>query len=354
MEKKKKAVFLWAFVIMLSMFYGVWKVVTKPKPAPPSSVAAIHANKGIPVIAEKVKRGPWEHWLSLYGTVESSQIVQIAADRQEYVLSVLCDVGDTLNPGDVMAVLDKTEIRKKYEAQKAKTTELKDNYKRLQSLKSAGGASSQEVESALSSYLDAEAKLKELAIDLERSEVKSPIKGIVVERYVEPGDLASPGKVLFKIASLEFLEAHLVASPKDASRLMNASEARVKAPSGWIDAEIERINPTADPQTGLLNVVLKIPPNSGLRPKETVEGQLKDEDVASTLYVPYEAIQRPDEGKSAVYVVSGDVAVQKEIVVGQSFNGYVRILFGLNGEEKVITKGADRLYPNAKIWIQKD
>ncbi|KUK42937.1 MAG: Efflux transporter, RND family, MFP subunit, partial [Thermovirga lienii] len=55
---------------------------------------------------------------------------------------------------------------------------------------------------------------------------------------------------------------------------------------------------------------------------------------------------------AAVFVVSGDVAVQKEVVLGESFNGYVRIISGLDGDEKVVVRGSDRLYPNAKIWLQ--
>ncbi|HCD71439.1 efflux RND transporter periplasmic adaptor subunit [Thermovirga lienii] len=352
MERRKKAVLIWASVIILVIGYGTWKVATKPKQAPPTSVATIHAQKGIPVTAEKARRGPWEHWISLYGTVESSKVVQISADRQEYVLAVLCDVGDLLSPGDAMAILDTREIKEKYEAQRAKVRELLDNYRRLQSLKKAGGASAQEVESALSAYLDGEAKLKELEIDLDRSKVSSPIEGIVMEKFVEPGDLASPGKVLFKVADLDSLEVHLVASPKDALKLANAHAARVNTPKGWIDASVKRVDPVADAQTGLLKVILEVPSESGLRPGETVEGQLKDENVAEAIYVPYEAIQRPDEGKAAVFVVSGDVAVQKEVVLGESFNGYVRIISGLDGDEKVVVRGSDRLYPNAKIWLQ--
>lgn len=352
MERRKKAVFIWALVIVLVIGYGTWKVATKPKQAPPTSVAAIHAQKGIPVTAEKVRKGPWEHWISLYGTVQSSKVVQISTDRQEYVVAILCDVGDLLAPGDAMAILDTKEISEKYEAQRAKVKELLDNYRRLQSLKKAGGASAQEVESALSSYLDAKAKLKELEIDLGRSKVRSPIEGIVMEKFVEPGDLASPGKVLFKVADLKSLEVHLVASPKDALKLASAHAARVNTPRGWVDAAVKRVDPIADTQTGLLKVILEVPSESGLRPGETVEGQLKDEAFTEAIYVPYEAIQRPDEGKAAVFVVSGDVAAQKEVVLGQSFNGYVRIVSGLDGDEEIVVKGSDKLYPNAKIWLQ--
>lgn len=50
------------------------------------------------------------------------------------------------------------------------------------------------------------AQLSEVKNLLEKCRISSPLKGTVLEKYVEPGELVTPGKGLFKVADLEEME----------------------------------------------------------------------------------------------------------------------------------------------------
>ena len=70
----------------------------------------------------------------------------------------------------------------------------------------------------------------------------------------------------------------------------------------------------------------------------------------NTLAVPYESILRED-GKPHVFVVSGDKAARRDIVVGEGSGGFVEVSSGLAPGDKVVKIGAGSLYEGAKIVV---
>lgn len=354
MKRSRLHLFVWGLLVLFLLGGVTWQVATRGKKEPPASVAEIRADKGIPVTVEEVCSGPWEHWITLYGRVQAPKTVNVSADRQEYVQSILVDVGDRVSRGQRLAVLEKSTLQQEYSAQQARVNEKVGRYRRLKTLQEAGGASTQEVEAALAEAEEARARLEAFERDLEKVSILSPVNGVVLERRIEEGALASPGSPLFVVADLDRLEAELDVAPADAWKIRQGLAARVKTPNGWVDAEFLRIDPAADSDTGLFKAVLAIPPRSGLVPGQTVEGQVQDEKIADAITIPYESLQQLEEGKTAVYVVSGDVAQQRIVMTGRQSNGRARVLSGLEPCEVVVVRGADRLFPNAKIWVQED
>lgn len=354
MKRTTMHLFVWGLLVLLLFGGMVWRVATREEKEPPASVAEIRADRGIPVTVEEVCSGPWEHWITLYGRVRAPRTVNVSADRQEFVQTVLVDVGGSVEKGQRLALLERATLREEYNAQQARVNEKTGRYRRLRTLQEAGGASAQEVESALAEAEEARARLEALRRDLDKISVHSPVNGVILEKRIEEGALASPGSPLFVVADLDSLEAELDVAPDDAWKIRKGLAARVRTPNGWVDAEFLRIDPSADATTGLFRVVLAIPPRSGLSPGQSVEGQIQDEKLADAISIPYESIQQLEEGKTAVYTVSGDVALQRLVMTGRASNGQVRVLSGLEPCEVIVVRGADRLFPNAKIWIQED
>ncbi|MEA3508399.1 MAG: efflux RND transporter periplasmic adaptor subunit [Synergistota bacterium] len=354
MAARNRHRWIWGVVLLGLVAFVAWRIVARPEKETPVSVADIRAREGVPVTVTEVCQGAWEHWITLYGRVVAAGQVTVAADRQEYIREVKVDVGDSVRAGQTLLVLDRRTTLENMEAQKAREVEARNKYQRLKSLQQAGGASSQEVEGAYASSQEASARLQELRTALGRLTVNSPTDGVVSARNAEVGDLVSPGQMLFTVADLNALEAELDVSPSDAVEIAVGLPARVMTPNGWIYAKIKRVNPTADPVTGLFTVVLSLPPMSGLSPGQTVRGMIQDEALVDAISIPYEALQQLGNDEHAVFVLSDDVAVERNVIPGETFNGGVRILSGLEPCDTVIVKGSDRLFPGAGVWVQED
>jgi RND family efflux transporter MFP subunit len=355
-----------AKIVIVALLIGAlslmgWRMLNRPTPSEAVSISTIRERNGMPVTSWSVAQSPWEYWLPLYGTVRTSGLSEVYASQAEYVTSLSAEVGDTVTKGQVLAALDSRRAAEKVQAAQARYNELSLRYSRTQELQKAGGSSKQEVESVFSQYKEAGASLQQLQTELTRHKVVSPINGVVMQRDAEIGLLANAGKPLFVIGDPQRFEIVIDLSPRYIAMVKNGEKARYLTPSGeWEIATVKRVDPMANAITGLYNVVLDIDRNTKNRNRESpqlhvgasVETQIRIEHSDSVIVVPYESV-REVEGIAKVYVCSGDVAVERVIQKGRTNDqGQTHIVAGLEKGERVVLKGADRMYDGAKIWIQ--
>ncbi|MCL2031328.1 MAG: hypothetical protein FWG93_07250, partial [Oscillospiraceae bacterium] len=135
--------------------------------------------------------------------------------------------------------------------------------------------------------------------------------------------------------------------------MVHAGEmARFLNGGAWEEALVKRVDPMADALTGLYTVVLDVQ-STQLHIGASVEAQIRIEYADNAVTIPYESVR--DVGDiTKVYVSSGGVAVEREVVKGRTDDrGRTRILSGLEPGEVVVLKGADRMYDGARIWPQE-
>lgn len=335
--------------------YAGWKIAYRPKPVRSVSIAAIRAENGIPITIYEAKRGNWEYWLPLYGTVRAPRLSQVSAARQDYLTDVRFDVGDVVKEGDLLAALDTKNLLEREAAARVRNKELEARYNRLTSVRQAGGSSSQETDTAFTQLRDSQATLKELTNEIGRSKITSPLAGVVVKRDAETGQLSSPSKPLFEIADMSLIEITLDVAPNVSTIIRSGLPAEVNSDKGWIAAVVRRINPLADQATGLYNCVLTVknPEQGAFKLGSTVECRVLIEKEDAAIALPYEIV-RESAGNSVVFVVSGDIVFERKVVRGRVTNQEVRILSGVSDSEMLVKKGVDRVYDGAKVWVQPE
>lgn len=343
-------------VIITLLISGVsamgWRIAYRPKPSEAVSISAIRQKNGIPVTVSKANRADWEYWLPLYGTVRTSGLSEVYASQAEYVVSILAEVGDQVKKGQPLATLDTAKVSEKVQAAQARYDELSLKYARLKELRKAGGTSQQELESTYSQYRDAEATLKQLKTELTRHKVVSPIDGVIMQRNAEIGLLSNISKPLFVIGDPKLFEIEIGLSPRYIHNVKSGEKAVFQnVDEKWEQGTVKRVDPMADAQTGLYSVILAVE-STRLNVGASVQTRIRIENAKETLSVPYESI-REIEGIARIYIASGDTAWEKIVEKGRTDDqGRTRILEGLQGSEKIIIKGADRMYDGAHIWIQ--
>ena len=176
--------------------------------------------------------------------------------------------------------------------------------------------------------------------------IVAPIRGIVVDRQVGPGQYAQSGAStpVFTIADLS--SVWLIANVREADaacvRRGQAVEVRVLAyPDRTFSARVVYVAPTIDPNTHRLTVRAVI---------DNADGALKPGMFASFVILTSASEQSPGvpegavvyEGESAhVWVLRPDGAlVIRPVRVGRSNDGFVEVLDGVKAGERVITKGS--------------
>ncbi len=289
----------------------------------------------------------------LDGLVEAVNRSTVSAQTQGQVEAILYDVDDYVEKGAVVVRLKAKEQRARVaqaEAdQKSATARLKqarDEYARFKGLyekksvsSSAMDQATAELASAQAALDSATARLEQAAEQLTYTEVRAPYSGIMTERKVEVGEMASPGQPLVSGVSLDTLRVTVDVPQSLIGDLRNGALARVYRPgSEPIESKAVTVFPYADPGSNSFRVRVDLPPAApGVRPLFPgmfvkigfVVGEKSD------LVVPKDAVVHRSE-VTAVYVIDPQGQVRfRQVRLGRALDDAVVILAGLEAGEQV-------------------
>ena len=204
-----------------------------------------------------------------------------------------------------------------------------------------GGA---DAESAHADLALAEAELRAANVRLERTVLRAPVDGVVLNRSVEPGELAAPGRVVLTLARTGLTQLLAEPDEKNLSLLTVGQAATASAEayaSDRFDAKVSFIAPSVDPRRGTVELRLEVPkPPSYLRPAMTVSIEIQVAERKNALVIDADAIHELGGDSPWVMVVRGDHATRQNVRLGIRGDVHVEILEGLDEGSTVLEANA--------------
>lgn len=146
-----------------------------------------------------VKREPIPSRISVAGTVTSEEKIHISARVGGVVENVLVSAGDRVSAGQTLLKIDDRELREQLTAAEAQLTRAESEFQRTRQLFAAQAATQQQMTDAESAFQSAQAQVEQWRVALTYHDIRSPIDGIVTDRRIEQGDLASPGQIMLAL-----------------------------------------------------------------------------------------------------------------------------------------------------------
>lgn len=204
------------------------------------------------------------------------------------------------------------------------------------------------VESARGQYQSAEAQVG-------YSEVRSPIAGVIADRPLFPGDVASTGQPLFVVMDISRIVARANVPQTEAAALKLGDPAVIRLTDGALEVpgKVTVVSPATDPASTTVQVWVEAPnPGERLKPGASVRVAITAATIPGATIVPATAIVPGEEGGTAVMTVSGsNTAHLKKVETGVREGDKVQILSGVSPGDQVITVGALGIEDKAKIRI---
>ncbi|MGA7909645.1 MAG: efflux RND transporter periplasmic adaptor subunit, partial [Candidatus Sulfotelmatobacter sp.] len=214
-----------------------------------------------------------------------------------------------------------------------------------QQLKAAAG----QLESARGKYRGAEAQLS-------YSEIRSPIDGVVTERPLYPGEMATAGTPIVTVMDVSSLIAKAHIPQSDAALLKVGDRGTMTAPGleKSIEGTVTVVSPALDPNSTTVEVWLEAKnAQHELKPGMSVQLSLTARTVKDALVVPAAAVITAPDGTSAVMLAGSDGrAHQKAVKLGIRQDADVQIVEGVTAGDKVVANGAYGLADNTKIKVE--
>jgi RND family efflux transporter MFP subunit len=289
----------------------------------------------------------------LDGVVEAVNRTTVSAQTQGQVEAILYDVDDFVDKGEVIARLRDTEHRARVsqaaaelKSARAELDRARDEFARVEGLYEKGNVSESDRDRAEADLAGAEAALEaaEAALEqaeeqLEYTQIRAPYSGIVTNRHVELGEIASPGQPVMTGISLEALRVTVDVPQSVIPAVRELGEVNVYLPNGqdphMVQPERITVFPFADLGSNTFRVRLDLPEQvenlfPGMFVKTGFITGKKDE-----LTVPKAAVVYRSE-VTGVYVVDPDRGVHfRQIRVGRDQGDALVVLSGLDAGERV-------------------
>jgi RND family efflux transporter MFP subunit len=318
-----------------------------------------------PVQTDTVRQQEWNESLSAVASLEADQEVQLAAQAGGRIERLLVAQGDRVRRGQLLLVLDQTQLRAEVASLRAQMETRKLNFQRFQQLVRQGAASALQRDEFREAYIAAREALVAREADLAFKDLRAPIDGVVGELAVKAGDVIQPGQVLTRLLRNDRLEARIDVPAVAAARVRPGQ--RVFLFEGLGDRPIatglvSSLDPAVSSASQVIAVRARVQP-TGTAPLRS--GQRSRARIAldgqEALMVPFTAVSRL-AGQSFVSVVGtladlerspGQVrlgplrrlppgtrfAIQTPVQLGPLQNNRYPVLRGLEPGAQVITSG---------------
>lgn len=285
-------------------------------------------------------------------TLESSLSSQIVAK----VIKVLASPGDKVKAGQLLIELDSRDYKARVDraeqgvaSAEAVLSEAETSFNRIKKLVSPGYVTKQAFDvarsrylQAASSYQQAQKLLREARVALSYCQIKAPINGKVINKFVEVGDQANPGKVLLQFQSKGALRlvANVPENLISHVKLNDKLPIKIAAKANKVQGVVTEIVPSVDPSTRSFVVKVSLPLIANVFPG--MFGRLWiPVGISQVIELPKIALHRRGQ-LQFVYLLQNNRAVIAMVTVGRQLSANnLEILSGLNVGDDVILQGAN-------------
>lgn len=232
-------------------------------------------------------------------------------------------------------------------------SQLESAQRHLQSLSQV--AQREAIRGAEAQMNAAKAHYDNAIVQLSYATIHSPINGVVADRPVYAGEMATPGTPLVSIVDISRLIARANIPTEEASTIRVGRSARIAGPEGDLAGTVTVVSPAVDPNTTTVEVWVSVAnPGEKLKPGGTVRVSIIADTLLDTIVVPTTALLNADEGGPKVMIVDKDsIAHERKINLGVRQGARVQIVSGLQEGDQVVTSGGLGLEDKAKVTIQQ-
>ena len=330
-----------------------------------------------------VTRGDLAAHLTVVGNLIGLQTVDVAPKTGGRLMSMNVQLGDRVRRGQVLAKIEDREIVEQLNQAEAslnvskatirqreadlKLAEL--NFERSKNLFSRQLLAKQALDDAESRYMAAEAQIdlsraqlvqaegrvQELRINLQNTNVTSPVDGFVGKRNVDPGAMVSQNAPVASVVDISRLKMVVNVVEKDVRLVTVGDRGDVEVdayPGEIFKGQIARVAPVLDPATRTATMEIEIPNiDNRLKPGMYARVSLTVEERKGTLVAPKSAVI-DFENKRGVWMPNAENrATFFPVQLGIEDTDRIEIKAGLKEGDRIVTTGATAVRNNDVLII---
>jgi len=323
--------------------------------------------------------------VTLVGSLRAQEQVEVNPRVSGRVKTVLVDIGDPVQVGDLLAEIEDDELLQQLQQSAAaldvsqamveqRVLERRNqevNLQRARGLQESGLMSAEELEQAQTRFDVAQAQVnlaraqqgqseashRELQIRHDQMSITAPMDGFVGRRWIDRGALVNSNTPIVTIVNLTTLELVAAVPERQISKVETGATGIVYVdalPGVTFVGKVARISPLLDPQTRTAQVEVVVPNTDGrLRAEMFARVELSLGSNREALRIPRQAlvVRGRDEG---VFLLRDGVAHFTQIKTGLAEDDWIEVTAGLEPGDTVATMGANLLHDGDPVRVLGD
>jgi RND family efflux transporter MFP subunit len=375
--------------VPIALLLAAWHFQRQEAEVGPPPASSSQSAPTLPVVSARLE--PWPRTIRVQGSLLAFEHAVVGTRVEGLAREVMVDIGSAVRKGDLLVVLDTTELDLKVELARAHLLQARaklglrpeDDAARLdrtrtpavrqerallesartrseraRALSPRQAISPEEVELERANAEAAEARyqaalngadelIAQLAVfgrELELAqqarkdaEIRAPFDGVVLRRAAAPGVFLHRGDAVLTLVRTDPLRFH-ASVPESAALQVRVGQSLHLQPEGLaapLQATVKRLSPALDMASRSLAIEADLPnPNGALRAGLFTEGHIVVDTEARTLAVPAGAVSE-FAGVEKVWVVRDGQARERAVRTGRRTGSLIEILGGLREGDQV-------------------
>ena len=308
------------------------------------------------VAVEKVSLQKISSELSFVGLTEACNDVELISETAGKVEKVFAENGDRVSNNSIILQVDNDILQANYKLAEAALDKAKLDLQRFEALMNEGNLSASDLENSRIGLKNAEAQYILAKKYLSNTSVKSPINGVLVNRYVNIGSTVAPGTSIANIVDVSKLKIKIEVPEKDITKIKSGSSAIVTSnlfPGSDMEAKVKSISVKADGAHNY-SVELMIDNPRGILPAgmylDVKFNFTTPQNVLSvSRYSLVGSVKNPK-----VFVVQNNKAVERNIIISDVIGDRLIIAGGLTDGETIVIEGQNNLDNGSSVIIKEE
>jgi membrane fusion protein (multidrug efflux system) len=271
--------------------------------------------------------------------------------------AVLVNMGQPVNQGQLLAIIDTTELAQQYTQAAATYTNARLQFDRAQELFTKNLGARQELDNAQAAMTVSKANLDNAATRLSYARVTAPFAGVITQRFLDPGAVVTASNAtLFTLMDLDSMKVVINVLEKDIPAVTRGKRAVIMVdafPDRKFDGSVSRSSDAVDPSTRTMAVEIDVPNRDHtLKPGMFANVMLVIGEHPNAVTVPSQAVLSDAKGPYVYTVDGNNTAKRVPVTTGTQQNNRIQVLSGLSGQERVIVVGQQFVKDGGPVNIQ--
>lgn len=317
--------------------------------------------------------------LTATGYVVAQRKAEVASKGTGRLVQLEFEEGDTVQAGEIIAVLDNDDIRAQLQVAQAQLEQAKIDslnagrtYRRYSQLAATGAVTTAELEIAEANYngalagvAGAAAAVKTAEVNLENTYIRAPFAGTILTKNAEVGEIVAPfassasskGSVV-TLADMQSLEVEADVSESNINKVAVGQPAEIildAYPTVRYAAEVKKIVPTADrsratvlTKVSFREIDNRVLPEMSARVNFFIDSTASFASGARMLAIPRDAITSRG-GETVVFRIDGQQVVRVSVETGRELGKMVEITSGLAEGDRVVLSPPGKMETGQKV-----